>query len=861
VVCAAGASFEFGETSLAVRVEGEHTATYVWDDGEITRPHFKNLVAPGGERVTRRYPADPVEDAGNLDHATYHPGLWMAFGDLSGADHWRLKAEVTHAGFVDAPDADGFAVRDEYRSGSGEVLATSLTRYAFHAGEGATLITVDATFTPSGDSFYFGDQEEMGLGVRLATDLTVKHGDGVIVNSEGGRNEAGTWGKRADWCMGYGTRDGETLGIVVMTHPENFRKSWFHSRDYGLIVANPFGKKAMTGANDPAVKPDRTVVEKGAPLRLRFGVVLFKGAPKAEAWYAGYVAGSAWATRLKAQPDLYLLDESKRVKKQLTDDARVESWPSWSPDGKRIAYATVDPKTLRSRIDVYDVEEDRRETILSGPNNYYDPAWSPKGDQLLFTTNAQGGTKLGVYDFASTGTRMLPMAKGQAAYAHGPIWMPDGTKIAYMTFEMSSRLSQIYVMEWPGGTPRRVAEFRAAAALLDWNASTGDLLVTAETGRVSPHNMPVWELWQVSDQSGERSRVSARNPNVDVEWSTLSARVAKRLNSTNCLSSPVWAAYRPDRRSYCVLICFYPFDEPGFYQTDTDFNDWRPLQPTKEDSGSAFGFIQFTEQSNGGDAVGVWSMERGQRVLSCSRANAFEYTEKLTRHGGPIGFALMGPRGEIIVPPQDLMFDENLIAIYKHHNQIILHLDGYGYDEDLMVVGPRGEVKTPMSSISFLSSPLFPKWWPFVDRRKGPILPAGPCTIFDKSGLQGEVSEVFYDAWLVRTADHMLLVPPAGQERPPVFVGVERTASGFVLWDHVGAERTLLFKVDQDRKITVGPEFAGDTPYAALEWAYVDDAGAPVIPPGERRLVFSAKDSPSVITVSEDMLSYSAGAH
>ena len=115
----------------------------------------------------------------------------------------------------------------------------------------------------------------MGFGVRLATPLTVKHANGRLVNSTGGRDENGTWGRQAQWCAGLGVVDGTHVGAVVMPAPENFRTSWFHSRDYGLIVANPFGKKAMTSPNDVSVPPDRTVVNQGETLQLGFAVGLF----------------------------------------------------------------------------------------------------------------------------------------------------------------------------------------------------------------------------------------------------------------------------------------------------------------------------------------------------------------------------------------------------------------------------------------------------------------------------------------------------------------------------------------------------------------------------------------------------------
>jgi hypothetical protein len=107
----------------------------------------------------------------------------------------------------------------------------------------------------------------MGLGVRVATNLTVTRG-GVITSSEGRKNEKEVWGRQADWC----DYSGKGVGVMLMPDPQNFRRSWFHARDYGLLVANPFGRQAFTKA-----EPSRVVVKKGEILTLRFGVLVHDG--------------------------------------------------------------------------------------------------------------------------------------------------------------------------------------------------------------------------------------------------------------------------------------------------------------------------------------------------------------------------------------------------------------------------------------------------------------------------------------------------------------------------------------------------------------------------------------------------------
>jgi hypothetical protein len=262
---------------IVITAGGEPLATYVDNDATITRPYFAHLHAPGGVQVTRNQP--PVEGKDPTDHATFHPGLWMAFGDLSGADSWRLRARVVHERFAEqphpGPGRGTFAVVNRYLAPDGKTTrCTELARYTVHVRPAGYLLVWESEFRPEPEEFSFNDQEEMGLGVRLATPLTVKHGQGRLTDSAGRSGEKDVRGHSADWCDGSGTVDGREAGVTVMTDPSNFRPSWFHARDYGLIVANPFGRKALTGG-----PTSRVVVGQGQTLRLGFGVLLHSGKP------------------------------------------------------------------------------------------------------------------------------------------------------------------------------------------------------------------------------------------------------------------------------------------------------------------------------------------------------------------------------------------------------------------------------------------------------------------------------------------------------------------------------------------------------------------------------------------------------
>jgi hypothetical protein len=266
-------SFRHDPNVLHIGIGGKPFADYVYGHKAITRPYFAHVRTPAGIQVTRNHPPDPDKDS--TDHELLHPGLWLSFGDLSGNDYWRLKARVEHEMFVEAP-AGGpgqgtFAVRNYYRSREGtDRIAAELARYTISVEPQGYLLLWDSTFTPYGDTpeIVFGDQEEMGLGMRVQTRLAEQFG-GELHDAAGRRGAKQIWGKPADWVDYSGLLDGKWIGLTIMPHPANFRPSWYHARDYGFTAANPFGRHSMTGGEKSAV-----AVKKGDELRLRYGVLV-----------------------------------------------------------------------------------------------------------------------------------------------------------------------------------------------------------------------------------------------------------------------------------------------------------------------------------------------------------------------------------------------------------------------------------------------------------------------------------------------------------------------------------------------------------------------------------------------------------
>jgi Tol biopolymer transport system component/C-terminal processing protease CtpA/Prc len=142
---------------------------------------------------------------------------------------------------------------------------------------------------------------------------------------------------------------------------------------------------------------------------------------------------------------------------RVTMTAAAESQPSWSPDSRRIVYASE--RSGPARLFTYDFPSARETPLTTGDSGDGDfaPRFSPDGNAVAYV---RGGTELHVVDVGSKRDRAL--AKGLISDQLGPgrpiAWSPDGKWIAY--FSAGTRgFTNVSAVPVDGGTSRQVSFF------------------------------------------------------------------------------------------------------------------------------------------------------------------------------------------------------------------------------------------------------------------------------------------------------------------------------------------------------------------------------------------------------------------
>ncbi len=324
-------------------------------------------------------------------------------------------------------------------------------------------VTTDAgedympSFSPSGDSLAFVGTRRGVTGIRV---IALAGGVDRVVTATAGRYDAPSWGPTGP-IVYHSSSSGESrleANGTPLTGTENvfaFRAGWLSATDIVYVSDGKIRTRSVAG---------------GAARTIPFSATL-------------RVSPASYTKRTR--------DVDSRAPRQALGIVS----PVLSPNGQQVAFAALG--------DLYLMAVDGTPRNLTNDAALdTEPAWSPDGRYLAWSSDRAGGTLLDlwIYDTQTGSTRQLTR---EPTSAMGPAWSPDGTRIAYLDVDGIWRAASVVMVDVASGAVTRLHEQLFGPGAPTWSGDGSRVLIAALTHYSTRFREGTNQLLSIATDGGE----------------------------------------------------------------------------------------------------------------------------------------------------------------------------------------------------------------------------------------------------------------------------------------------------------------------------------------------------------------------
>jgi len=210
------------------------------------------------------------------DHP-HHKGVWTSIDEVNQIKFWAEDGRIANVSVDNLPAEDGAAglrIVNHWLARDGQPLVIETTTLRVTPDR---LFIYDIVFAAAEQAVTFEDTKEGLFAIRLPNSMREAVTQGPVTDALGRSGTKAIWGRTAPWVDYVGPVGGHAVGVTLMDHPSNPRKSRYHVRDYGLFSINPFGPESYSKGTDDAQPADPVKLAPGESIRFRYGLYIHPG--------------------------------------------------------------------------------------------------------------------------------------------------------------------------------------------------------------------------------------------------------------------------------------------------------------------------------------------------------------------------------------------------------------------------------------------------------------------------------------------------------------------------------------------------------------------------------------------------------
>jgi Tol biopolymer transport system component len=171
------------------------------------------------------------------------------------------------------------------------------------------------------------------------------------------------------------------------------------------------------------------------------------------------IAFQAWAND---RPDLYVADVADWASRQVTRSRSYDEYPTWSADGRQLAFhsdrdpAFWLPEVAAEDIYIVDADGDNVQNVTQSKQRELWPSWSPDGRQIAFTRTwgPLSKTELWILDLDTSRERQITGIPPLWTAT----WTPSGQRLLLTVFQDIPDRTDIAIVDADGSNFRRLMD-------------------------------------------------------------------------------------------------------------------------------------------------------------------------------------------------------------------------------------------------------------------------------------------------------------------------------------------------------------------------------------------------------------------